>query len=256
MTSLLFRDFKQVAFISPHPDDVELCCGMLITRLIDSNVKVIYFGITDGAPSTKTLLQINHLPKDYRRYTYKKTRRQETINALSLLGITTDQIRFFDFPDLECYKSIPALIFNFSKILKTVDSIFCCPFEGGHPDHDICRFALAIAIKKMNYSGKIFEYASYNSIGYQVFESNLPKSFSIVANAKERKIKKQVSQIFVSQKEEAKLFRNDIEFFRQMSTTFVVDKFFSYPIKPYYEQWAYSMSIVLKEIQNYLKSTF
>lgn len=248
-----FPNPQRVAFISPHPDDVELCCGILIRRLIHSNIKVSYFCVTDGAPSPKILSAIGRLPENYERLTYKSRRRQETIKALSILGVDLAQTKFLDYPDLECHRYIPSIVQNFSSILKKVDAVFCCPFEGGHPDHDICRFTLAIAVGNMNYSGRIFEYASYNNRGYQIFQSALPHCFTIIAETEEQKIKQQVAQTFVSQEEEAKQFKTNMECFRPADTNLTPDDYTVYSVTPYYEQFAFSGLLVLRKIREYLK---
>lgn len=251
--SFIFPKLVRVAFISPHPDDVELCCGILIRRLIHCGIKVRYFCVTDGAPSPEILSAIGRLPENYERLTYKALRRQETIKALNILGVDLVQIKFLDYPDLECHKHIPSIVQDFSSILKNVDAVFCCPFEGGHPDHDICRFALAIAVDNMNYSGHIFEYASYNNRGYQIFQSAIPRSFTIIAETEEQKIKQQVAQIFVSQEEEAKQFKTNMECFRPAGTNLILDEYTAYSVAPYYEQFALSGLVVLRNIKEYLK---
>lgn len=254
--SLSFPYFYKVAFISPHPDDVELCCGILIKHLISSGVKVYYFCVTDGAPSPEVLSITKRLSvlDNYDQLTYKTIRRQETIKALNILGVNLARIEFFDWPDLECYKHIPGIIQSFYNIMKDADGIFCCPFEGGHPDHDITRFALAVASNQINYSGHIFEYASYNNRGYQIFQKDSLCSFTINVNSQEQKIKQQITQIFVSQKKEMEQFRTDVERFRQTGVGLTFNDYTAYEITPYYEQYAYSSSIVLGKIKEYLDS--
>jgi hypothetical protein len=193
---------------------------------------------------------------EYDQQAYLVIRKQESLRALKLLGIKSAQIKFWNYPDLECYRKIDSLISDFNKVLKIVDAIFCCPFEGGHPDHDICRFSLDMSMSLMNYSGKLFEYASYNINGFQVFHGEYPKPITIRADKKEKEIKKQIAEMFLSQKEVVKKFNTDIECFRKMKTTFSAEKYTNYPIRPYYEHWAYSKSIVLKTIQKYLSSNY
>lgn len=248
---------RKVAFISSHPDDVELCCGILMRRLISSGVKVYYFCVTDGAPSSEILSisKIKNLPNDYNQSTYKTIRRKETIKALSIIGVNSANTKFLDWPDLECYKHISGIVQDFNNILHNIDGIFCCPFEGGHPDHDITRFAIAAFLTQINYSGHIFEYASYNNRGYQVFQKNPPRSLTIRVKPWERKIKQKIAEVFVSQKEEVKLFKTNMECFRQSNIESTLNKYTIYKTTPYYEQFAYSNVLVLKRIKSYLRST-
>ena len=252
--NLPFLNLQRIAFISPHPDDVELCCSIIIKHLISSGIKVYYFCVTDGAPSPKILSTIKCLPNNYNQLAYKTCRRKETITALNILGVNLAQIKFLDWPDLECYKHIPGIVRSFYNIIKNADGIFCCPFEGGHPDHDITRFALAVASDRINYSGHIFEYASYNNRGYQIFQKDSPCSFTININSQEQKIKQQITQVFVSQKKEMEQFRTDVELFRQTGVGLTFNDYADYEITPYYEQFAYSSSTVLGKIKEYLDS--
>ncbi|MGA9351019.1 MAG: PIG-L family deacetylase [Anaerolineae bacterium] len=253
-----FQELRRVAFISPHPDDVELCCGILIRRFIHSNIEVHYFCVTDGAPSQEILsairrMPIGWLPDHYDRITYKSTRREETIKALDILGVDLHHIKFLDYPDLGTLNHIQSIVQDFSTILKSVDAVFCCPFEGGHPDHDICRFALAVAVNLLSYSGSVFEYASYSSRGYQVFLSAFPTPFTIIADTDEELIQQRVAQVFISQKEEARLFKTNMECFRGGNIIFTSDDYLAYDGAPHYEQFAFPGSYVLKKIQEYLE---
>jgi LmbE family N-acetylglucosaminyl deacetylase len=74
-----FDDLRQVAFISPHPDDVELCCGILVRRMVRAGVGVHYLCVTDGAPAQEIAADIGSLPGDYNQAAYRLTRRQESL---------------------------------------------------------------------------------------------------------------------------------------------------------------------------------
>src|SRR5579871_2590034 len=163
----LLSGVRYVAFISPHPDDVELCCGILIKRLLERGVVVRYVCVTDGAPTAEILITTPRPARpNYDREAYKNVRRAETNVALEVLGVSPSEVTFLDYPDLDAAGYIPNLVAEFRKLLPTVDAVFCCPFEGGHPDHDVCRFALAVASASTKYEGAVFEYASYNNLGY------------------------------------------------------------------------------------------
>ena len=254
MIRRLFENSKNVLFVSPHPDDVELCCGMLIKRLLSNNVRVYYVCITNGAPTPEILSKVNRIRNDYNQWVYMIRRKRETLMALRFLGIKRSQIFFWNYPDLECHININTLVQHFSRVVKLFDTIFCCPFEGGHPDHDTIRLALGVSINDVKYSGKLFEYASYNTLGYHIFQSNLPESFIFKASVKEKEIKKQILKKFISQKEVIKQFSDEIECFREMDLTFNSKDFLSYPLEPYYEQWAFSKCEVLNSIKEYLSS--
>jgi len=250
-----FQELARVAFVSPHPDDAELCCGILIRRLIRSGIEVNYVCVTDGAPVEQDHLNLTSLPPNYDREAYKSTRHRETTRALDLLGVEPGCIEFLDYPDLGTLNHIHSIVENFGAILKDVDGVFCCPFEGGHPDHDVCRFALAESARLSAYSGKMFEYASYNVRGYQVFLKDSPADLTIIAEPEEEQFQKRIAEIFVSQKEMATQFKTNIECFRQVNAMLRADQFLAYEEAPDYEEFAFPGSHVLDKIREYLLST-
>jgi len=247
-----FQELQRVTFVSPHPDDVELCCGILIRRLIRSGIEVSYLCVTYGAPVQQDHLNLKSLPPNYDRLAYKSTRSWETATALDMLGVEPGCIEFLDYPDLGTLNHINSIVEDFGAILKDVDGVFCCPFEGGHPDHDVCRFALAASARLTGYSGKMFEYASYNVRGFQVFLKSSPTDFTIIAEPDEALLQKRVAEVFVSQKEMATRFKTNMERFRQVNTTFKADQFLAYDEAPDYEQFAFPGSHVLDKIREYL----
>ena|ERR1700720_2859117 len=65
-------------------------------------------------------------------------------------------------------------------------------FEGGHPDHDICRVALGLASNAQDYRVRIFEYGSYNHCGYKVFVNASVSAISVVATDSEEILQQHV----------------------------------------------------------------
>jgi LmbE family N-acetylglucosaminyl deacetylase len=250
----LLSGIRQAAFISPHPDDVELCCGILIRRFLRKGTLVRYVCVTDGAPKADILDTTPRPPRqNYDRDAYKSVRRAETSSALGILGVPHSEITFLDYPDLETASHVSDLVAEFGNILPTVDAVFCCPFEGGHPDHDICRFALAIASATTKYSGAVFEYASYNHLGYQIFSDPIPPSFTLVATAEERCLQQRLAGVFISQEDEPQQFRVDRQLFRAANSVFSPESFEAYRGTPYYERFAYPGTTVLASINAYLE---
>ena len=247
-----FDDLRHVAFISPHPDDVELCCGILVRRLVRAGVCVRYICVTDGAPAQEIAADIGSLPADYDQAAYKLTRRRESVNALDLLGVARPDITFLDYPDLGTHQHIPRIVEDFGAVIKGADAVFCPPFEGGHPDHDVCRFALGVAVSRAEYAGAVFEYASYNSRGYQVFLSDTPRPFTLRAAPDEELVQRQVAQVFDSQREMASQFKTDEECLRRAEGVFRADDYLTYSETPEYEQFAFPASHVLNKIREYL----
>lgn len=75
--------------LAPHPDDESLGCGGLVALLRHAGTDVRIVFITDGAAShpgyTATSLALR--------------RREEAINAASILGVDEDAVVFLDLPD-------------------------------------------------------------------------------------------------------------------------------------------------------------
>lgn len=250
-----FDGLRRAVFISPHPDDVELCCGILVRRLVRAGAEVRYLCVTDGAPAQAIAADLGSLPSDYDQPAYKLTRRRESLEALGLLGVAPARIRFLDYPDLQTHNYIHPIVEDFRAALMNVDAVFCCPFEGGHPDHDICRFALAVAVSRSAYGGRVFEYASYNRRGYQTFLSDLPPPFLLSAEPNEEQFQRRVVGAFVSQKVMAALFKTDTECFRRREIAFNPDEYLTYSEAPEYEEFAFPGSRTLDKIREYLGSS-
>jgi LmbE family N-acetylglucosaminyl deacetylase len=247
-----FDGLRHVVFISPHPDDVELCCGILIRRLVHASVDVYYLCVTGGAPAEDIAADIGSLPSDYDQAAYKLIRRQESLKALDILGVAPSRVRFLDYPDLETHNHVQSIVEDFGAVLKNVDAVFCCPFEGGHSDHDVCRFALGVAVSQTAYTGNVFEYASYNSRGYQVFLRSASPPLILSAEPDEERVQRRVAQAFVSQKEMASQFKTHTECFRRGESVFNADDYLTYSEVPEYEQFAFPASRVLNKFREYL----
>jgi LmbE family N-acetylglucosaminyl deacetylase len=243
---------RRVVFISPHPDDVELCCGILIRRMVRDGVEIHYLCVTDGAPAQDIAAGLGSLPGDYDQRAYKLTRRRESLAALDILGVAPSGVRFLDYPDLGTLNHIDSIVEDFGAALQSVDAVFCCPFEGGHPDHDVCRFALGVAADRTEYAGVVFEYASYNSRGYQVFLRDAPPPFTLSAEPDEERVQRRVAQAFLSQQEMASHFNTHAECFRRAGDFFNADDYLTYSEAPEYEQFAFPASRVLDKIREYL----
>ena len=44
--------FKRPMFIGPHPDDIEFCCGALVSKMTEMGIPVTFVIATDGAAGT------------------------------------------------------------------------------------------------------------------------------------------------------------------------------------------------------------
>lgn len=244
----------KIGFLSPHPDDVELSCGVTMQRLVLSGHGVRYYCITNGAPTREAFRRIRRLPRSYDPAGYEACRKDESTRALTLIGIQPEDITFLGYPDLDTYRHIGQLTRDLSRILGTLDVVLCCPFEGGHPDHDVVRFCLAAAVMRVRYTGSIFEYASYNRRGWQVFLEPQPSDIDVSRfTNEEQDLKANITCAFESQKEDALRFSNTFERFRSVaSPQQQLDVYLRSHEHPYYETFAYPQRVVHRAIAEYL----
>lgn len=245
---------QRIAFLSPHPDDIELSAGIAIDRLVAAGHRVIAYYITDGAPARSVLTRLGSLKSGYHRSRYRAVRRTESSAAARLLGIKVKDTHFLHYPDLETHLHIPALVSSLERVVENCDVIFSCPFEGGHPDHDITRFCLAAAIDGSEMQRPVFEYASYNHKGYHYFADSLPPSVLIRADASERRRKRRVRSVFFSQRSEARLFSIHSERLRHSLCEAPLQTYAAPRGARYYERFAHPESQIIPFVASYLQT--
>src|SRR6266568_1251102 len=131
-TPLLGRTLVLVA----HPDDEAAGCGVLLQRI---HQPIIVFA-TDGAPRDPFFWK-----KFGSRDAYGKVRRDESRQALAVLGVT--QIEFLRgndgygaFADQELFRSLETASEAIRQLIEQYrpDALLTLAYEGGHPDHDAC----------------------------------------------------------------------------------------------------------------------
>ena len=84
-------EIKASALIfAPHPDDETLGCGGLLLKKVASKSRIRIVIMTDGGSSHQHLITSDKLAA---------IRRQEAIDAVSSLGISQENLFFFNFSD-------------------------------------------------------------------------------------------------------------------------------------------------------------
>jgi LmbE family N-acetylglucosaminyl deacetylase len=88
---------KQVVIIAPHPDDEILGCASLIQKAIAENQKVAVVVLTGGEEA---------LPEAFiRKEKLAAERRKLSLNAIQIVGMTSDDIYFLDWGDSKIHKT-------------------------------------------------------------------------------------------------------------------------------------------------------
>lgn len=124
-----------------HPDDEIVGLGARIARYRSGCL----VHVTDGAPRDE------HDSRGHGFATwadYAAARNAELAKALELAGIPDMERISLDIPDQQASLQLPELT---RRILALIEShqpevIFTHPYEGGHPDHDACAFAVRHAV--------------------------------------------------------------------------------------------------------------
>lgn len=133
----------RLLIFAPHPDDEVLAAGglMALARQAGAEVKIIV--VTDG-----------------NKHGLKSIRREETVGALSVLGIPRKSVIFWNYPDGELKQYTYELL---KKISETLDAygptimIFPSPADN-HPDHSVLGAVLISYLRAANYEGTVLEY--------------------------------------------------------------------------------------------------
>lgn len=125
---------KNIAFITAHPDDLEINAGGTVSRFIQQDKKL--------------LSVVCSLPEDE---VIRNLRTDEAMNAAKLLGISN--IEILGFRDTKIFLSVDKLIRTIDELVKinNIDTIFTHHPGDGHNDHkSTAEIAAAVARKIPN----------------------------------------------------------------------------------------------------------
>lgn len=202
-----------------HPDDEIVAVGARLGRFRSA----VFVHVTDGAPRNE---------QDSRAHgfatldEYRRCREEELCSALGTAGVRTAPRVHFRIPDQEASFRLPQLTRTLRHLFldRRPSVVFTHPFEGGHPDHDACAFAVHRASQSMRRNGLsaplIVESAFYHA-GPQGIETGcfLPHAEStsetcyVLAFAEQQR-KQALLACFASQQETLRYFTAERECFR------------------------------------------
>lgn len=200
-----------------HPDDAVIAIGGRLARYRNAT----FLHVTDGAPVDG---------KDARRLgfssvnAYRDARRQELLHAFHLAGIPPEHDVELEIPDQQASHHLAAITAKIKAMLQAgrYRAVLTHPYEGGHPDHDSCAFAVMRAVSQIANDRRptIVEAAFYHADGDGIETSCFLRSAEERRTIKrflkpeEQQMKRQLLQCFPSQSGMLQNFGTQCEQFR------------------------------------------
>jgi N-acetylglucosamine malate deacetylase 2 len=230
----------RVLIVVAHPDDEVIGAGARLARLPGLSVVLV----TDGAPRDMNDARRNGFQT---RQDYAAARHRELERAL-IEGNARPELICLGIPDQEATVNLLAISLQLIDLIgeRRPRLILTHPYEGGHPDHDACAFAVHAAVRlAADPKPPIYEFTSYHS-HYGVFRageflSNSPSpALTFELNAVQRERKARMLQCFTTQRDVLAQFDIRTERFRPAP-----DYDFSKPPHPgalYYERFNWGMT--------------
>lgn len=139
----------EVMLIFAHPDDEVIALGARLTRY--RSAWIVH--VTDGTPRNGIDSQIRGFSSIGE---YRACRRRELDCALEKAGLGRAERIFLQFSDQEASLHLTQLTCALYQLLMAHSPavVFTHPYEGGHPDHDACAYAVQRAVTQMKLAGQ------------------------------------------------------------------------------------------------------
>jgi LmbE family N-acetylglucosaminyl deacetylase len=171
----------RVLVFAVHPDDETLGAGGLIQKALKSGSEVRVVIVTDGDNNPWPQRYIERrwkvLPMDRERW--GKRRHEEAIAALSLLGVTRDQIVFWKLPDqgltaLLTQRHADTVARISSEITSWQPSCIVAPaLQDKHPDHNAFGLMVELALQQLGQENPMPQVLYYLIHGEALYASAL-----------------------------------------------------------------------------------
>ena len=205
--------------VMAHPDDETVALGARIARFQEAH----FVHVTDGAPRNE---QDSRAHGFQNLEEYRQARVRELEEMFAAAGLQRVSRRSFNVPDQEASLNLAALTHRLAQHIAhhRPEIIFTHPYEGGHPDHDACAFAVhhAVALNRARGGGRplILEAPFYHA-GPSGFEPGkflrhdgyMPEIVYELSDA-ERERKRGLIACFKTQRETLSGFHDATERFR------------------------------------------
>lgn len=140
-----------------HPDDETVLVGGLLARL----PVLTLAHVTDGAPAD--MADARRLGFESRD-AYRAARAAELDEALAVLGVAPRRVAM-GLADQSAADDLVGLTEGLARELDGAELVLTHAYEGGHPDHDACAFAVQAACSRMARPPVRLEFPAYHARG-------------------------------------------------------------------------------------------
>ncbi|HET9087847.1 MAG TPA: PIG-L family deacetylase [Acidobacteriaceae bacterium] len=204
--------------IFAHPDDETVALGGRLGRF--QHARLVH--ATDGAPQNE---QDSRAQGFSSLGAYRRARQQELALALLLAGLSGTSRECLQIPDQQASLQLAQLTRHVVRLLAThrPEVVFTHPYEGGHPDHDACAFAVqhAVAILSRGQASPVVVESTFYHAGPEGIATGffLPSASSLseityALTGEEKRRKRALMGCFATQQETLRYFPTDTESFR------------------------------------------
>ena len=199
-----------------HPDDETIALGARLGRF--AHAAIVH--ATDGAPRNGEDSRAHGFPT---LDAYRRARQDETRCVLTDAGIPVEQLVCLGIPDQEAALCLPQLTGQIARLIaeRRPEVIFTHPYEGGHPDHDACAFAVHAAIGQLEGTLPLIVEAPFYHLGSQgmttgefLSGANVHSELTLPLTSMEQEAKRRRLACFRTQQHTLQAFQIREEHFR------------------------------------------
>ena len=142
-----------------HPDDEALSLTALMHQ---EHSRILHVQATDGAPRNLRYAQAAGFAT---REEYAEARRREKLAALALVEVAPEQCMELGYADQDTPYQLVELTRKVEQLIQRhqPSCVYTHPYEGGHPDHDACAFAVHWAHERLGRPCELWEFACYHA---------------------------------------------------------------------------------------------